>query len=45
MANWQAWAEEFRERAAENDGYVTLSVYPPRRRIVAAMRPFMAGVA
>ena len=44
-AHWREWAASYGERAAWNDGYRTLSVYPPRSVIAKAMRKFMAGVA
>lgn len=44
-AEWRAWAREYQERPADNGSYKTLSVYPPRRVIAAAMRRFMFGVA
>lgn len=42
--NWRLWAEMYGEKAAKNNGYVTLSVHPPRHVIAAAMRKYMVGV-
>lgn len=42
--NWRQWAAEYGERAARNDGYLTLSVYPPRKVIAAAMREIATGM-
>lgn len=43
--NWRAWAAKYGERAARNNGYFTLSVYPTRAEISRAVRTFMQGVA
>lgn len=43
--HWREWAVQFGERAAVNAGYRTLSVYPPRLTIAAAMRAISEGVA
>lgn len=40
---WREWAEKYGEREALNEGYRTLSVYPPRVVIAHAMRAFTDG--
>lgn len=42
--NWRVWAAQYGERPAKNNGYLTLSVYPPRSTIAKAMKAVMAGV-
>jgi hypothetical protein len=41
--HWRNWAKQYKERPALNQGYLTLSVYPPRAVIIAAIRKYMAG--
>ena len=43
--HWREWARDYGERAAQNRGYVTLSVYPPRAVIAQAIRRITTGVA
>ena len=43
LANWRAWRDEYRERAAQNRGYQTLCVYPPRKVIAAEMQTLAVG--
>lgn len=40
---WRKWALQYTERPAYNDGYLTLSIYPPRREIIARTRELMVG--
>ena len=41
--HWRWWAQQYVERVAENDGYLTLSVYPHRHLIERAVREVMMG--
>lgn len=41
---WRVWAKVYGERQARNNGYVTLSVYPPRKVIASAVKEFMSGI-
>lgn len=38
--HWRQWAYQYGEKAAVNDGYLTLSVYPPRAVIADAIRKY-----
>ena len=40
---WREWAKEYKERSARNNGYVTLSIYPPRKVIARSMKTLMSG--
>ena len=40
---WRQWVVDYGEKPAINPTYLTLSVYPPRRIIVKAMRSLMVG--
>lgn len=41
---WRSWAAKYGERPAKNNGYLTLSVYPPRSVIAGAVKEFMGGI-
>ena len=41
--HWRRWALTYQERPAQNKGYVTLSVYPPRSVIANSIREFTSG--
>jgi len=41
---WRNWAQEYGEYAAQNVGYATLSVHPPRKVVVSAMEQYWYGV-
>ena len=43
MRHWRGWAQEYGERAAVNERYLTLSVYPPRAVIEQAIRTLTTG--
>lgn len=42
--NWQKWVEFFGEKRAQNNGYITLAVYPPRKIIALAIKKLMTGI-
>jgi len=42
---WREWAAIYKERSAQNDGYLTLSIYPPRNKIASAIRDLTRGIA
>lgn len=44
IRHWREWAEKYKERAAENANYITLSVYPPRAVVRDAMRELVSGI-
>lgn len=44
QANWRIWAAHYGELPAYNNGYITLSVYPPRYVIAEAMRKYTVGI-
>jgi len=41
--HWRDWSRLYGERPALNDGYVTLSTYPPRDVIARSIREFTSG--
>jgi len=36
--HWRMWAEKYKERSAKNNGYLTLSVYPSRKKYLKQYR-------
>lgn len=43
QVHWRDWAATYGEFSARNHGYLTLSVYPPRQVIAAAIRELTVG--
>jgi len=45
IANRESWVKRYRSFPARNDGYQTISIYPERQEIAAAMHSLSSGVA
>lgn len=41
--HWSTWAAKYGEKSARNDGYLTLSVYPPRAEIAKTIQEIIEG--